>query len=354
MKAAFITDAIRRALDSAGLTRGSSRRGDDVRSIIDRALSAAGLSVPSAESPPARGAPERESVQRGAGVETAGEFLSSTYSSVHGRRDYKLYVPTACDGRPMPLVVMLHGCRQSPEDFAAGTRMNEHAEHHKFLVAYPAQTARANGSNCWNWFDPAHQRREGAEPALIAGIVRDIAKTHAVLPRKVFVAGLSAGAAMAVILGRAYPDVFAAVAAHSGLPVGAAHDVGSAFAAMQGRAEELVAAHRDGPPVRTIVFHGDADSTVTMRNGAAIVEQAVSAFEHGGKQLQRLVRLDADYRGKRCTTTTFTDVSGASVVEHWVVHGGVHAWSGGSSAGSFTVANGPDASGEILRFFLEP
>ena len=353
VKTSFITDTIRRALDSAGLTR-SPGLGSEIRSIIDRALAAAGLHAPSTRSPPAGNEPVHHPRQRGTSVETAGDFLSLTHTSAHGSRDYRLYVPTSYDGRPMPVVVMLHGCRQNPEDFAAGTRMNEHAERHGFLVAYPAQTARANGSNCWNWFVPAHQTRDGAEPALIAGIVQDIAKTHAVLPGKVFAAGLSAGAAMALILGRAYPEVFAAVAAHSGLPVGAAHDVESAFAAMHGYASERADAHGDAPPVRTIVFHGDADSTVTVRNGAAIVEQAVTAFEQAGGRLQRLVRLDAEYHGKKCTTTEFTDASGTSVVEQWVVHGGAHAWSGGSSAGSFTVASGPDASDEIVRFFLEP
>ena len=183
VKTNFITETIHRALDSAGLTRSPSR-GHGVRSIIDKALAAAGLHAPSAESPPARGAPERQSRQRGAGVEAAGEFLSLTHSSVHGSRDYKLYVPTSYDGSSMPVLVMLHGCRQNPEDFAAGPRMNEHAERHGFLVAYPAQTARANGSNCWNWFDRAHQTRDGAEPELIVGIVRDIAKTHTVLPAR--------------------------------------------------------------------------------------------------------------------------------------------------------------------------
>jgi len=352
VKTSFITDVIHRALDSAGLT-GSPGRGHGVKGIIDKALAAAGLHVPLDETPPARGAPERRPGPLRTEVGTAGEFLSLTHSSVHGSRDYKLYVPTSYAGKPMPLLVMLHGCRQNPDDFAIGTRMNEHAERHGFLVAYPAQTARANGSNCWNWFDRAHQTRNGAEPALIAGIVRDITKNRAVLPRKVFVAGLSAGAAMAVILGHAYPEVFAAVAAHSGLPLGAAHDVGSAFAAMQGRADEPVAAQLDARPVRTIVFHGDADSTVTVRNGAAIVDQAVTAFEQAGRRLQRLVRLDAEHHGKKCTMTEFTDASGTPLVEQWIVHGGAHAWSGGSTAGSFAVASGPDASEEIVRFFLE-
>jgi poly(hydroxyalkanoate) depolymerase family esterase len=154
-----------------------------------------------------------------------GQFLSFVHTSPLGRRAYKLYVPGAYRAEPMPLVVMLHGCKQNPDDFAAGTRFNDVAEELGFLVAYPAQSAKANGSNCWNWFEPHAQARGGAEPSIIVGIVGEIADTYRVDERRVFVAGLSAGAAMAVVLGEIYPDVFAAVGAHSGLPYGAAHDV---------------------------------------------------------------------------------------------------------------------------------
>lgn len=364
-----LVDTIDRALDAAGLGRAQAR-GQGVRATIDRALAAAGLIARSATPPRAdavhdaapAGAPVRtRPVRREDDVidvidvsdvrDDVGQFLSRRHTSRHGSLGYKLYVPAAFDGRPLPLIVMLHGCKQNPDDFAAGTRMNRLAEQHGFLVAYPAQEVRANGSNCWNWFERAHQSRDGAEPALIAGIVAEIGRSHAVAPGRVYVAGLSAGAAMAVILGELYPEVFAAVAAHSGLPMGAAHDVPSAFAAMHGRTAGPVpgVAHRGARP--TIVFHGDRDATVTPANGTAIVERSVAAFERAGRPLRR-VDVDAGPGSRRCTTHRYVDEAGRTAVESWVVHGGAHAWFGGSPAGSYTDATGPDASAQIVRFFL--
>lgn len=343
-----ISETIDRALDAAGLLRSGGQH-DSLRSTIDNALRAAGLA-------PSANADVMQEVIDVPAVTDAGQFVSRQHSSDHGSRSYKLYVPSAHDeqnGAPMPLVVMLHGCKQTPDDFAAGTRMNQLAEQHGFLVAYPAQTARANGSNCWNWFERAHQHRNGAEPSLLAGIVADVVRMHAVDDSRVFVAGLSAGAAMAVILGREYPELFAAVAVHSGLPAGAAHDVPSAFAAMQGRQGSPAAVHAASQALPTIVFHGDADATVTAANGAAVVGQAVSAFEQQRAPLQRVTQTAAGTASRRCTVTRFVADDGKTAVEEWVVHGGAHAWFGGSAAGSYTDPAGPDASAEIVRFFLE-
>jgi poly(hydroxyalkanoate) depolymerase family esterase len=339
----FVAKTLRRAFRSAGLHR-PSRSGAAVTAHIERALAAAGLATPSAETvvrPEHRPTPVRE----------PGRFLDRRYTGPQGSRDYKLYIPASHTNRPSPLVLMLHGCKQNPEDFAAGTAMNAKAEQHGFLVAYPAQTSRANGSNCWNWFEPAEQRREGTEPAILAGIVGDVAAAHPVLPGQVFVAGLSAGGAMAVILGAAYPDVFAAVAVHSGLPLGAAHDVPSAFAAMHGRPESFPGP-RPATPVRTIVFHGDADRTVTLHNGEAIVEQAVAAFEASGRPLHSPVIAHDRHGGRACEVATYLDATGRVAVESWRVQGAGHAWSGGSPDGSYTDPTGPDASKEIVRFFL--
>jgi poly(hydroxyalkanoate) depolymerase family esterase len=301
--------------------------------------------------------PERVQVEQPSAPH--GRFLSCQYSSPLGDRTYKLYVPASYSGNaPMPLVVMLHGCKQNPDDFARGTRINEVAEEQGFLVAYPAQSIKANGSNCWNWFEPQHQARAGAEPSTIVGIVREVTKAYRVDERSVFVAGLSAGAAMAVILGDAYPDVFAAVAAHSGLPRGAAHDVASAFAAMHGAAQR--AASPLGQPARmppasnavpTIVFHGEADATVVPRNGAAIVQQAVSRWTSERGPLTCQVEQQVA-NGRRCTRTTHVDRDGLPLVEQWSVQGGGHAWFGGSSSGSFAEPHGPDASREMMRFFM--
>lgn len=282
-----------------------------------------------------------------------GQFLTCRHTGPRGTMAYKLYVPASyARGARMPLVVMLHGCKQNPDDFARGTRINHLAEEQGFLVAFPAQSGASNGSNCWNWFEPQHQNRNGPEPSAIVGIVREISSAYRVDERSVFVAGLSAGAAMAVILGESYPDVFAAVAAHSGLPLGAAHDVPSAFGAMNGvtrpLAREAPAASRTAP---IIVFHGDADVTVVPGNSAAIVRQSVDRLSAERGLLSRRVEQRV-VDGRRCTRTTHVDREGSVVVEHWAVQGGGHAWFGGSRAGSFADPNGPDASREMMRFFV--
>jgi poly(hydroxyalkanoate) depolymerase family esterase len=293
----------------------------------------------------------RAPAQRKTDSINVGQFLTLSHVNGKGSRGYKLFIPSAYADKPLPLVVMLHGCKQNPDDFARGTRMNALAQQHGFMVAYPAQTARNNGANCWNWFERHEQHREGVEPSLIAGIVNDIGSAYAVDESRVFVAGLSAGAAMAVILGATYPDVFSAVAAHSGLPVGAAHDVASAFAAMQGRnAPTAAAGNRFAVP--TLVIHGDADHTVASSNGATIVDQAIKQFSASNTPLQKNQRSNELRNGKRYSATEYTDIYGNNRVEEWVVHGGAHNWFGGSAEGSYTDPLGPDASAEIVRFFL--
>ena len=290
--------------------------------------------------------------------EDVGEFTSHSFSNGRAGRAYKLYVPSSYDGQPMPLIVMLHGCKQNPDEFALGTGMNELADSHGFLVAYPAQTTRANGANCWNWFEASEQSRSGEEASVIAGIVREIRQTHCVDEGRVFVAGLSAGAAMAVILGATYPDVFAAVGVHSGLPIGSARDVPSAFAAMRGSPAGPLNALRPGSHatpsrgVPTIIFHGDADITVHTSNGKEVAEKATSAYASSGEFLREQALPRKSARGREFTTTRYLDSSGHALVEHWVVHGASHSWSGGNSGGSYTDPKGPNASAEMVRFFL--
>jgi poly(hydroxyalkanoate) depolymerase family esterase len=275
-------------------------------------------------------------------------FEWSNYAGPTGSRRYKLYVPGGYSlGSNLPLVVMLHGCTQSPDDFAAGTRMNEAAEAGSFLVAYPEQTSASNMQRCWNWFADGDQRRDAGEPEVIAGITREIMACHAVDPLRVYVAGLSAGGAMAAIVGAVYPDLYAAIGVHSGLAAGAAHDLPSAFTAMrQGAKGE--ARRGAQPPVPTIVFHGDRDTTVNVRNADAVADQAM-----GATRIEVLSEYGTVPGGRGYTRAMALDCSGRRVVEQWTIHGGAHAWAGGSSAGSYTDSRGPDATAEMVRFFLE-
>jgi poly(hydroxyalkanoate) depolymerase family esterase len=237
--------------------------------------------------------------------------------------------------RGMPLVVMLHGCKQDAEDFAAGTRMNRLADHLGFAVVYPVQSTKANVSGCWNWFQPEHQQREG-EPSLIAGITREVVTRYGLDARSVYVAGLSAGGAMAAVMGNAYPELYAAMGIHSGLGYAAARDLPSAFAAMRGKG----ARNASTPAIPTIVFHGDDDTTVHPSNGEHTVTGTLETVEKG------------HINGRAFTRTTHRNAEGRTVLEHWLVHGAGHAWSGGSARGSFADPAGPDASREMLRFFM--
>src|SRR5271157_877597 len=192
-------------------------------------------------------------------------YLGRSFACAAGARDYKVYVPSGAEGRALPLIVMLHGCTQHPDDFAVGTGMNRLAEERGFIVAYPGRPASANPSTCWNWFDRAHQRRDEGEPAILAGVTRAVMAEFAVDPARVYVAGLSSGGAMAAILSATYPELYAAAGVHSGLPHGAAADVPSGLAAMRGAAKPAPGKGRANGRVRTIVFHGANDKIVNRR-----------------------------------------------------------------------------------------
>ena len=280
-------------------------------------------------------------------------FEERTFSSGTGNLGYKLYIPSSYEAQEsVSLVIMLHGCTQSPDDFAAGTRMNALAEEQSFLVAYPAQTQAANASKCWNWFRTEDQQRDRGEPALIAGVTRQVVDDFRVDPKRVYVAGLSAGGAAAAVMGAAYPDLYAAVGVHSGLACGAARDLPSAFAAMrQGgtiSAPGVPGARRPQRAVPTIVFHGDSDTTVHSVNGDQVIIQA-----KGATPLRQTQSRGVSAGGMAYTRTVQSDESGRPVLEQWILHGAGHAWSGGSSDGSYTDPRGPDASREMLRFFSE-
>ena len=287
-----------------------------------------------------------------AGTQAGGQFVTKSYSGAAGGRSYKLYVPKGYAGEAVPLVVMLHGCTQDPDDFAAGTHMNALAEEGGFLVAYPAQTNSANMQKCWNWFQAADQQRGRGEPAIIAGITHQVIEDYEVDEGRVYVAGMSAGGAMAAIMGSTYPDLYAAVGVHSGLAPGSAHDMPSAFSAMrQGNpGAPMPQAHSNGQTkvVPTIVFHGDRDGTVHPRNGDRLLAHLTAG---DGSSLKVATRQGRKPEGHAFTRISYKDAEGRPVVERWSVHGLAHAWSGGGHPGSYTDPKGPDASAEMVRFF---
>ncbi|MBC7939293.1 MAG: PHB depolymerase family esterase [Chitinophagaceae bacterium] len=351
-----VTETIRQALASGGLATAAaaSATHDDVIDVAARVVrpGAADIEPSDHRLPTAR-------------AETPGTFTTCLFSNASGNRAYKLYVPATPSEAPRPMVVMLHGCTQSADDFAAGTQMNRLADEHGFLVVYPEQPAQANMSKCWNWFQPQDQLRDTGEPSLIAGIVRQVASRHGADLRGVFVAGLSAGAAMAVVLGETHPDLFAGIGVHSGLPYGSAHDIPSAMAAMKGGRSGMpglqVTPDRAGlqskravHAVPTIVFHGDRDHTVQQTNAKRVVQQARDAYsaEPGATALTTDTHRGTAPGGRSYSRTVYADSTGRAHIEDWTIHGAGHAWSGGDEVGSYTDRTGPDASGEMVRFFL--
>lgn len=295
---------------------------------------------------------------------TPAGWLEKQFGEGDARLRYRLFLPDRYDGSErLPLLVMLHGCTQSAEDFAAGTRLAEIAEREGLLLAFPEQRPDAHPQRCWNWYDPAHQRRDAGEPALIAGIAREVRNGYAVDPDRVYLGGISAGGAMAVNVAAAYPELFAAVGVHSSIPFAAASDVAGALRAM-----------RHGPPdpasgaralreamgararvVPLLVLHGAADAVVSSANAAALAGQWARAMAQiAGSAPGPVQRSRETVAGRAVCRELFRAAEGgAVVVESWTVEGLEHAWSGGSPEGSYTDPAGPDASREMVRFFRE-
>lgn len=280
-----------------------------------------------------------------------------------------VHVPSGLDAaKPAPLVCMLHGCTQDPATFAAATLMNHAADRHGFVVVYPGQDRGRNPQGCWNWFLAEHQQRDLGEPAMIAAIVGDLITAESecrIDSERVYVAGLSSGAAMAVILGACYPDLFAAVAVHSGLAYKSATSMGSAFGAMARGAMTDAhghAAHRAmGPHARSVpsmVIHGSADRTVAPANATHVLRQSMAAnhlaapetCDHEAEHPTSSCRGHTD-RGQAYAQSRWVDARGMLMHELLMVEGLGHAWSGGAANGSHTDARGPCATEAIWTFF---
>jgi poly(hydroxyalkanoate) depolymerase family esterase len=289
-----------------------------------------------------------------------GQFVEKEHRGEHGTRKYRLYIPSAHEAsRPAPLVVMLHGCTQDAMDFAAGTRMNELAEAGGFLVAYPEQSNEFHPQKCWSWYDPDHQKAESGEAALIAALTREVIANYSVDARRVFIAGISAGGAMAVITAATHPGLYAAVGVHSGVAFRSATSVQEALLAMSRGvndpsigATEIRRSYGSVAPPRLILFHGCGDAVVSVNNGKALGQQW--ALVHGlAESPVDEMSNPSDEHSRYSRRVWHHAKGGAALVESWLVNDLGHAWSGGSPDGTYTEQEGPDASREMIRFFLD-
>jgi len=302
-------------------------------------------------------------------VAHAGNWFNGTVSNSVGTRNYKLWIPSSYTGKKaLPLVMMLHGCTQTPDDFAAGTRMNAIADKENFLVVYPEQPVSANALKCWNWFDAANQSRGQGEPLLLAEMISRISGSYKVDPRRVFVAGVSAGGAMAVIMGATYPELFAAIGVHSGLAYKAATNLSEARPAMaKGGADPshlgdlaFQAMGKRQHVMRVIVFQGAKDASVAVLNADQVIAQWARTNDYldDGKENNSVDsagtrKLEGTTSGYAFMRYLYNDHAGKPIMEKWIVQDLKHAWSGGAAGASYSDPKGPDASREMWRFFKQ-
>lgn len=291
-----------------------------------------------------------------------GAFQTATYQG----RPYKLFVPPGYQhGTATPLFVVLHGCSQDPDDIARGTRFNEHAEAHGFLVLYPQQTTEHNPRACWNWFQREHQHRRRGEPAAIVTLIQHLQRSYSIDDGRIYAVGISAGGAMAVILAATYPDVFAAIGVSAGVPYQIAQNTAGALAAMRGGSNNpllLERVYRATPAsprvVPLMLFHGMADRTVSPVNAQLLINQWMATSRllttGSGHVPPRLAGVSSYVlpSGRSYTHRVYEGTDGDTLIEAYLIEDLGHAWSGGSPSGSFTDPDGPDASSQMTRFCL--
>lgn len=291
--------------------------------------------------------------------------VRGTFRNAAGERAYALYLPDESPaGGARPLIVMLHGCTQDADDIARGTRLHAVAAARGWMVLYPEQPVTANVRKCWNWYDPAHQRRGAGEPSLIAELTAEVVRTHGGDPSRVFLAGISAGAAMASLVAAAYPDQYGALALHSGLVHGAAQTVADALGVMQrgvaspepSAEAAWMAMGAQARVVPTLVLHGEQDAVVAPINGAQAARQwfLTNALVRGQPLDTTSGATDLSERdegGYRVRRSIYRATDGTPLAWLTMIRELGHAWSGGDSAGSFTDPRGPDATEMMIEFF---
>ncbi len=304
------------------------------------------------------------------GFDSPGEdsLTWGSFSNEHGTRDYRLYFPSGYEEQGgIPLIVMLHGCRQDAEDFAVGTRMNDVAERETLVVLYPEQRLDANSLNCWNWFEPFNQERGSGEPSIIAGVTERVITQYNIDTDRVYVVGISAGGAMTTIMGATYPDLYAAIGVHSGLEYKAADNSWAARAAQTDGGPDpdkqgylaFLSAREEARVLPTIVFHGAEDEGVDVVNAHQTLSQwaQTNDYSYDGSNNDSITDEPADTfreqtpEGYDYVRYVYENPEGDVIMEKWVVEGMGHAWSGGDPGGSYIDPEGPDASEEIIRFF---
>lgn len=317
--------------------------------VMQRALMTPAKPVSAKKKPAAKATP------RLAPRPLPGTTTEGLFESRHGSLRYRLYTPVGSPRRRLPIVVMLHGCSQSAADFANGTAMNALADERGAIILYPEQSTSANVGRCWNWHRRDNQQRGRGEPAVIAALTRHAIALARADPARVYIAGISAGGVAAAIIGQAYPDLFVAVGVHSGLACGEVNSLGAAMAAMRGRATPSSAVPsttitpRSARPRPTIVFHGDGDRVVHPSNADSFRTQLERSTT--GPLVTRSSQGQAA-GGRHYSRTEYRNRQGDVMLESWTIHGSGHAWSGGARSASYTDPAGPDASREMLRFFL--